>query len=230
MSIWSNPPTATKAAFREGDTHLGVFSIQTALSVIEGRALAADGVFGKLTKAAVLKYQGAVGLTADGVVGQQTQGKLAHSCIIRTLYGALLPNQLLEGLVSLESGNYIAAINSKVAGGIDYGFTQRRCYGPPFDVAKVAKAADPMFQVNDAAHDLKRYHDLFVVGVNVTCPFNAWELAVLHHNWPWAAQTYHDAGHLPNPDNVASWVTWTRMTWDEWAHYYVSQVTKNVRW
>ena len=34
MSIWSNPPTATKAAFREGDTHLGVFSIQTALSVL----------------------------------------------------------------------------------------------------------------------------------------------------------------------------------------------------
>jgi hypothetical protein len=230
MSIWSNPPTATKGSFRKGDVHLGVFSIQSALNVIhDTAALVEDGAFGTHTEAEVKHYQQAVGLTADGVVGQKTQEKLAHSCIIRTLYGAKLPKGLLEGLVALESGNWIAAVNAKVSGGIDYGFTQRRCYGPPFVEAQVRTAARPVGQVNLAAEQLYDRHAAFLVGMATLCPFNAWELAVLAHNWPWAAQTYHDAGHLPNPNETADWVTWTHMTWAEWAVYYVHEVTKDVR-
>lgn len=230
MTIWSNPPTATKASFRKGDNHLGVFSIQSALNVIhDTAALVEDGAFGARTESEVKHYQQAVGVAADGVVGQQTQGKLAHSCIIRTLYGAKLPKGLLEGLVRLESGNFIAAVNSQVAGGIDYGFTQKRCYGPPFNPLLVRSAARPVTQVNDAAQALYDQHAAYLVGMNVHCPFNAWELAVLHHNWPAAAQQYHDNGHLNTPDKTATWVTWTTMTWDEWAHFYVSSVTKDVR-
>lgn len=231
MSLWSSPPLATRTSFREGDYHLGVFSIQSALNIIHvPAALVEDGRFGSRTKAEVVHYQQAVGLTADGVVGQKTQAKLAHSCIIRTPYGVKLPQGLLEGLVSLESGNYVAAVNAQVSGGIDYGFTQRRCYGPPFDEAKVRAAARPVGQVNLAAEQLYDRHSAFLVGMNVHCPFNAWELAVLAHNWPWAAQTYHDAGALPSPNKVATWVTWTTMTWDEWAHHYVDSVTKDVVW
>lgn len=233
MSIWSSPPTATKSVFRRGDVHLGVYSIQTALNRIGGTPLVEDGSFGVATEARVKNYQIAVGFTGkdvDGVVGQATQAKLAHSCIIRTPSGSALPHGLLEGLIKLESGNYIAAVNARVAGGVDYGFTQRRVYGPPFDPVAVQAAAKPVTQVNLAAAELDDNHDRYMVGMNPACPFNAWELAVLHHNWPWAADTYHRYGHLPDPTKIATWVTWATMTWDQWAHYYVKSVTAGVKW
>jgi peptidoglycan hydrolase-like protein with peptidoglycan-binding domain len=55
--------------------HENVKRIQMQLNVL-GAKLDADGYYGKLTKAAVVKFQGENGLTTDGWVGPLTQAKL----------------------------------------------------------------------------------------------------------------------------------------------------------
>lgn len=60
---------------RVGSSGENVRSVQYLL-VRHGRALAVDGLFGPLTKAAVEAFQAAAGLMVDGVVGNQTWPRL----------------------------------------------------------------------------------------------------------------------------------------------------------
>lgn len=231
MSLFDSPPTTTKTSFQRGDYHLGVWALQSFLNdIYEGKLehLAEDGAFGVGTEFVVRKYQADVQAVSDGVVGPQTQGRMVRSCVVRT--GVVLPKGLLEGQIEVESGGYFAAANSKVVGGIDLGLTQRRCYGPPFDPTKVKEAINPIPTVTVSAVELNTWAIRYGVNRHPDCPFNRWQLAVLHHNWPWAAETYWKNGKLPSPGLIASWVTWTRMTYDQWAHYYVSSVTEGVVW
>jgi cell wall-associated NlpC family hydrolase len=70
----SSTPTATAASssglLRKGDRGPSVASIQSQLGV------AADGVFGPQTDAAVRSFQARNGLLVDGIVGPQTRGAL----------------------------------------------------------------------------------------------------------------------------------------------------------
>ena len=67
-------------SLREGDRNDQVRQLQTCLNRVNNAGLAIDGVFGPLTRAAVVSYQQANGLTADGVVGPITWGHLQNHC------------------------------------------------------------------------------------------------------------------------------------------------------
>ncbi len=81
------PNEATSlAAARAGDALLArgsrgaaVVALQTALARALGRPLAADGVFGPRTEAAVRAFQASAGLVADGVVGPLTVAALEQA-------------------------------------------------------------------------------------------------------------------------------------------------------
>ncbi len=85
---------------REGDTGIGVRSLQYYLAVIayfsNGAVptVAIDGIFGPATTAAVIAFQHLAELPADGIVGLQTWSRLeeAYRIILDTL-----PESLLEG-------------------------------------------------------------------------------------------------------------------------------------
>jgi peptidoglycan hydrolase-like protein with peptidoglycan-binding domain len=61
---------------REGSSGPAVRDLQTKLKAAGFNPGTVDGAFGPKTKAAVLAFQRAKGITADGIVGPQTWGKL----------------------------------------------------------------------------------------------------------------------------------------------------------
>ena len=67
-------------SIREGERSENVRQIQTCLNRVNGAGLNADGVFGPLTRAAVVNYQRANGLNPDGIVGPITWAHLRNRC------------------------------------------------------------------------------------------------------------------------------------------------------
>jgi peptidoglycan hydrolase-like protein with peptidoglycan-binding domain len=61
---------------RRGERGEAVANLQRELTRL-GFKVAADGVFGYGTEAALMKFQTAFGLTADGIAGPKTLAKLA---------------------------------------------------------------------------------------------------------------------------------------------------------
>ncbi|MFL0248582.1 peptidoglycan-binding domain-containing protein [Candidatus Clostridium stratigraminis] len=66
-----------------GSTGSDVKNLQAILNN-NGAKLAVDGIFGKLTKAAVMNYQKAKGLAVDGIVGPKTYAVLIPTSVIPT--------------------------------------------------------------------------------------------------------------------------------------------------
>ncbi len=75
---------------REGSTGEAVKGVQTLL-VKNGRSVAVDGIFGSGTKSAVVNFQSAHGLTADGIVGPATWEHLVGSASSGGTGGYSLP-------------------------------------------------------------------------------------------------------------------------------------------
>jgi peptidoglycan hydrolase-like protein with peptidoglycan-binding domain len=80
------PPTTTRPAtgppattLKPGDTGAQVKVLQRALSSLGYSARALDGQYGPATKQAVAAFQGAHGLTADGIVGSKTLQALTRA-------------------------------------------------------------------------------------------------------------------------------------------------------
>jgi len=65
---------------REGARSDYVRQIQTCLNNVNNAGLNPDGIFGPLTRAAVINYQRANGLAADGIVGPITWNHLRNRC------------------------------------------------------------------------------------------------------------------------------------------------------
>lgn len=217
MSIYAEPPQTTKSSFKEGDTHVGVASIQRTLIQI-GATLVEDGTYGSDTKQAVLNYQRNRGLLADGIAGPATQHRMANGWITNALADWLLPERILDGQIEGESGWLIAAVGWATAGGVDCGFMQRRVLGPPWDEAQLTRAFDSKYQIRLSARTLRERYERFVTAPGVTAPKllayipskdeRAWRLALLYHNYPAAADTF---GSTPQPSTYwttpQTWVT-----------------------
>jgi polysaccharide deacetylase family sporulation protein PdaB len=75
---YSSSGSASGSTIRQGSTGTAVRELQQAL-VNKGYSLSVDGVFGPMTKSAVMSFQSSVGITVDGVVGPVTWSKLGTS-------------------------------------------------------------------------------------------------------------------------------------------------------
>jgi peptidoglycan hydrolase-like protein with peptidoglycan-binding domain len=69
------PPRPPRPMLAQGSNGPSVMELQARLNA-EGEALAVDGLFGPMTRAAVVRFQQAHGLAADGIVGPNTWGAL----------------------------------------------------------------------------------------------------------------------------------------------------------
>ena len=67
---------------RTGDSGSAVTKLQQALSKLGSDPGSADGTFGPLTEHAVVAFQQANGLAADGIVGPKTAGKINASLAV----------------------------------------------------------------------------------------------------------------------------------------------------
>ena len=76
-STVSTAVTSNMPLLRKGNTGDAVKTLQTKLNALGYNCGAVDGVFGNNTYNAVVKFQKDKGLSVDGVVGNQTWGKLA---------------------------------------------------------------------------------------------------------------------------------------------------------
>ncbi len=74
-STSNSTPTTTKNYLTVGDKGSDVKSLQTKLNKV-GYAIKADGIYGSVTKNAVLSFQKKYGLSADGIAGKNTITKL----------------------------------------------------------------------------------------------------------------------------------------------------------
>ncbi len=66
----------TGSVLKKGSRGSSVSDLQTKLNLVIGAGLAVDGAFGNATYNAVLRFQRTYGLSADGIVGNQTWSRL----------------------------------------------------------------------------------------------------------------------------------------------------------
>ena len=78
-------PNPGQPTIREGDSGDAVKRAQRALRRVPGPVLNVDGVFGPATRTAVVEFQQADGLTADGIVGPVTWAALPDGGPMPTL-------------------------------------------------------------------------------------------------------------------------------------------------
>lgn len=188
MSHWVIPQN-TVVTLREGDQSIVVWSLQKALNV----GLTLDGDYGPATKSAVVKFQAASSLTADGIAGPMTQRKLVTKILAQ--YDVDLPFGLLMGFAQMEGGYLLGAVNWSVSGGVDCGVHQRRVYSADYnDDAVIQRAFDVAYQTRLLADRLTELRGIFIAreGTNdgykgVPAREKAWRLAALNHNYPSAA-------------------------------------------
>ncbi|MGD1804219.1 peptidoglycan-binding domain-containing protein [Dapis sp. BLCC M126] len=77
--------TTTRPTLSLNSTGEDVKYLQTVLNgTVADNSLVVDGIFGNLTKAAVIAFQKRYGLTADGIVGPKTWGLIDTGKIART--------------------------------------------------------------------------------------------------------------------------------------------------
>jgi resuscitation-promoting factor RpfB len=94
---------------KRGDRGASVRKLQSALGIT------ADGVFGSQTERAVKRFQKRKGLTVDGVVGPQTRDALgldpfAHGSVVHKSSGVKLP-AALKRIAECESGSNPRAVS-----------------------------------------------------------------------------------------------------------------------
>lgn len=205
----ASAPTVSVLTVRRGQSGWFVYALQRALNTLAGASLGVDGVFGPATEAAVEKFQSHEGLPyVDGLAGPQTQGKLGTRAVgVSEGSHAGAPKGLLHGLTMLESGNMLSVVNAAVAGGVDCGLTQMRCYGPPFDQAALKTAFSPLDSCDRALTVLIDQRDGFISHTWAKgSRERAGRCAALAHNWPAGASYYAEHGHAPDAQAKCTWV------------------------
>jgi N-acetyl-anhydromuramyl-L-alanine amidase AmpD len=96
-----------KPTLRKGDTGSYVIECQQLLNE-HGAQLYTDGIFGSGTEQAVMIFQNAKGLTADGIVGQQTWTALESG---ETTQGF---HECVDEYIGLNPGQYMSEVVSKI--------------------------------------------------------------------------------------------------------------------
>ncbi|MBW4511539.1 MAG: peptidoglycan-binding protein [Scytonematopsis contorta HA4267-MV1] len=88
---------ATDPTLRQGDSGAAVSELQQLLNA-KGINITVDGIFGDLTRAAVVQFQQQNGIVTDGIVGTQTWQALRR--------GGNASIQLTDAAIYYEPSNY----------------------------------------------------------------------------------------------------------------------------
>lgn len=189
-------PSATPYEVKRRQRGIKVWAIQRALNSLDFGPLVEDGIFGVQTENSVLAYQISKALFQDGVFGGKTSASVAAEItglVTQNVTG--LPPGVLRSIVEGESANMIAAVNWSVPGGVDCGYVQRRVFAADYENGKVVKRAfDSRYQIRLLAKGLKSRHDSYFGHTGATTHERAWRLAILHHNYPSAAERIVEVG------------------------------------
>lgn len=106
---------ATSIVLKEGSRGQEVIKLQEGLKKLNFYSGAIDGVFGSATKDAVIKFQRAQGLVADGIVGTKTWSKLNEMLgnnMSQNKWRKMTPQQEIDQIKSLiDSRMGVAALN-----------------------------------------------------------------------------------------------------------------------
>lgn len=217
-----HPAAHYRTTLRRGDRGTDVAALQINLAVFT------DGVYGAQTTAAVSDVQKQERLLVDGVAGPATQRKLC----LRLSQGATdhykLPKRLLEGCMENESGFAIACYSEHPSDtGFDLGPYQDSIEPGKGSQARYVKAYNAASMALDTGRKYRTQYDLYRRrGVESD---RAWRLAVLYHNWPWAADRL-SRGLSVGWDNRAGWVEQASggrlHTNGEWITAYITRVIK----
>ena len=193
---WTIPPSIP-FTLKRGNNGIHVWSLQKALTA-RGVAVGWDGDFGPATEKAVIAWQKAKGLTADGIAGPMTQRSLISATVdARDAQAPRPPAKLLYGFAEGEGGWYLAAVNWSVAGGVDCGAFQRRVYDEDYgNDAVIERAFNTSYQCDLLADALVERFQAFLSRAGtkdgtggLSANEKAWRLAALNHNYPSGADT-----------------------------------------
>lgn len=244
MSYVFSPSINYRYSFKKGMSGTDVAALQLNLP-----QLAVDGSFGNKTEQAVTKWQTDHNLVADGIAGGKTQESL---CVVLSTPAARdngLPTGLLKSIIANESGFYVAAYSNHPS---DWGFDlgpYQNSIGPQGDPANqdeyaksynVKTMADLTAQRAVASHALFNnaadgpYKQDFAQGNQSRYE---WCLTVLNHNWPSAALSIAQTGHVFSPtyeNSEQGWIVSASAgrlhTPREWVISYVQRATVYVKW
>jgi len=190
--------TVFNYTLKQGMSGIAVWALQRALNDIgRSRVLLLDGDYGANTEEAVAQFQKKTsGLVPDGVAGPLTQRKIVG--ILADMREAVFdgPDGILRSVCQYEGGWLVAPLNWSTPGGVDCGAVQRRVVQSDFgNDAVIERAFNTRYQLNLLANSLKELHDTFIgrAGVNGNHEL-AWRLAILNHNYPYAAQQISKVG------------------------------------
>lgn len=100
----------TFVIIKEGSTGPDVIRLQDALKQLNYYSGAIDGNFGPITKEAVIEFQKDRGLTADGIVGENTWSQI--NILVRNQWRRMNDSEEIEEIKSLiDSPIGVAALN-----------------------------------------------------------------------------------------------------------------------
>lgn len=221
------PGKTYRYTLKKGLTGHDVWALQINLNHL-GARLTADGAFGPITELAAKNYQTKAKLVADGIAGPLTQRAMALELIAPASAAFKIPEGLVKGIVEGESGFFVGCVNWGVPPGVDCGWTQDRVEAPEFSDSRFHEAFDGRKQFAYVASMLRSKKNEYYKRTNNHK--RAWELAVLYHNWPFAAEKLVRGGTLSK--EPIDWVIAIGVAGidspAEWADFYISTKTHYV--
>lgn len=244
------PSPDYRTAFRRGMKGTDVAALQINLP-----PLVVDGDFGPKTELAVERIQASQDLETDGIAGVLTQKAICRVGCGPVRKELDLPSGVLLSMVSNESSFLLAAYTihydkeGNPTKGFDLGPFQRS-FPTPGIQSEYEEAYSVPVMARRSGTNLRNRHDVYFqdgkiaegwylanIADEVTNRL-AWQLAVLAHNWPEAAE--HIAFHgsiYDNPTFDTQPVKWVEAatrgrlrTPREWVVSYIERATVYVRW
>jgi hypothetical protein len=225
------PSSRYRYAFSKGMTGADVWALQINLAAI-APGIDMDGNFGPITEAAVRNFQGKHGLTVDGVAGIVTQRSMCLTLSQPATDKYRLPDGLLKGLMENESGYAVAAFSAHPSdAGFDLGPYQKSFSSPRGSQTEYAHAYSAKAMADDTGRNSRQQKDNYRRAPKVTTDKYAWQLGVLSHNWPLAAENLSRYGSIfrdPSQDNVTQeWIVkasgGTLHTARQWVDHYIAK-------